>query len=179
MARTSSTKAAVEETVEAVEKVDEIKKETKKVVQPLKDDDEIAVVSLIPNVSYKDNVTGDMYEWDEAGHIEYMTFATLKNMQRNNRGYFRHMWLKPDDERVINKFGLTSTYKKYEFLMDESNYTKQSIDEVCKTISDTPRPMKRAICGKIKNLVINEKISDASVIRKLEKHLNLDLMDFL
>ena len=173
MARTSSTKAAVEEVIETVE-VNETKK-----TQPLKDDDEIEVVSLIPNVSYKDSVTGDMYEWDEAGHIEYMTFATLKNMQRNNRGYFRNMWLKPNDERVVNKFGLTSLYKKYEFLMDESNYTKKNIDEVCKTISDTPRPMKRAICGKIKNLVVNEKISDASVIRKLEKHLNLELMDFL
>ena len=157
------------------------KKDAKEIVskKPLEDYDEIEVVSLIPNVSYKDSKTSDMYEWDEVGHIEYMTFETLKNMWRNNKGYFRNMWLKPKDDRVINKFGLTKTFEKYEFLMDKSNYNKKDIDEVCKTISETPKAMKRAICGKIKNLVVNEKISDATVIRKLEKHLNLDLIEFL
>lgn len=179
MARTSSTKAIVEEVIETVEEVNEIKKETKKVVEPLKDDDEIEVVSIIPNVSYKDSKTGDMYEWDKVGHVEYMTFDTLKNMWRNDKGYFKNMWLKPKDDRVINKFGLTNTYKNYEFLMDESNYTKKNIDKVCETISKTTKPMKRAICSKIKNLVVNEEISDLSVIKKLEKHLNIDLIEFL
>lgn len=184
MAKKSSTaKPTVEEPTTTVEKMndEENKKDTKKAInaEPLKDSDEIEVVSLIPNVSYKDDKTGDMYEWDEVGHVEPMTFETLKNMWRNNKGYFRNMWLKPNDDRVINKFGLTKTYEEYEFLMDKSNYTKKNIDEICETISKTPRAMKRAICSKIKNLVINENISDATVIRKLEKHLNLDLIDFL
>ena len=46
----------------------------------LNDSDEIEVVSLIPNVSYKDSKTLDMYEWDEVGHAECMTFETLKNL---------------------------------------------------------------------------------------------------
>lgn len=168
-----STKSAID----AVEKMDEEKINTKS--EPLRDDDEIEVVSIIPNVSYKDSKTGDMYEWDEVGHVEYMTFETLKNMWRNNKGYFKNMWLKPIDNRVINKFGLTKTYENYEFLMEKSNYTKKNADKICKTISETPKAMKRAICGKIKNMVINEEISDAAVIRKLEKNLNLDLIEFL
>ena len=192
MARTSTAKTTanevnttvetVEVAADTVEKVNEDKKkETKKSVNvtPLEDYDEVEVISLIPNVSYKDSKTGDMYEWDEVGHTEYMTFETLKNMWRNNKGYFRNMWLKPKDDRVINKFGLTKTYENYEFLMDASNYTKKNIDKICKTISETPKAMKRAICSKIKNLVINEKISDASIIKKLEKHLNIDLIEFL
>lgn len=191
MAKGNKTKSVVEETVVKENTVEttmventmneDSKKETKETIskKPLEDFDEIEVISLIPNVSYKDIKTGDMYEWDEVGHIEYMTFETLKNMWRNNKGYFRNMWLKPKDDRVINKFGLTKTFEQYEFLMDKSNYNKKNIDEICKTISDTPKAMKRAICSKIKNLVVNEQISDAAIIRKLEKHLNLDLIEFL
>jgi hypothetical protein len=39
--------------------------------------------------------------------------------------------------------------------------------------------MKRAICTKIKDMVVSGDVADASVIRKLEKHLNIDLMDIL
>ena len=186
MARTSTTKTSVEETVEvvseAVEEVNEDKKKsTKKSIntQPLNDSDEINVVSLIPNVSYKDSKTLDMYEWDTVGHVEPMTFETLKNMWRNNKGYFKHMWLKPEDERVINKFGLTKTFEKYEYLMDYSNYTRKNIKDICSAISDTPNGLKISICGKIKNMVINGEISDVSVIRTLENHLKIELIDFL
>ena len=102
--------------------------------EPLEDSDEIEVISLVPNVSYKDSKTLDMYEWTETGHLEYMTFDTLKNMWRNNKGYFKNLWLKPMDDRVINKFGLTKTFENYEYLMDGSNYTKKNINAICEAI---------------------------------------------
>lgn len=166
-----------DEDKEVVKTIKEKKKEIKP--EPLVDSDEIAVVSLIPNVSYKDSKTGDTYKWDKVGHVEDMTFETLKNMWKNHKGYFRNMWLKPNDDRVINKFGLIKTFEKYEFLMDEKNYTKKNIDSICESISNTPNGLKIAICNKIKDLVINEKVTDVNVIKKLEKHLNLDLIDFL
>lgn len=187
MGRKSTTKSAdvvaVEETTATTivsadnnmnEKNDKVVK-----IKPLMDTDEIEVVSLIPNVSYKDSKTGDFYEWVKVGHTEPMTFETLKNMWRNYKSYFRNMQLKPLDDRVINKFGLTSTYEKYEFLMDETNYTRSNIDKLCESISATPNGMKFAICNKIKNLVVCGKITDIAVIRALEKHLNLDLTSFL
>lgn len=180
MARTSTTKPTVDETIEkAVEKnMDEnAQKNTKKSIntKPLEDNDEVKVISLIPNVSYKDSKTGDMYEWDEVGHIEYITFDVLKNMWRNHKGYFRNMWLRPDDDRVINKFGLTKTFEKFEYLMDESNYTKKNINSICDAISNTPNGLKIAICNKIKGLVNEEKISDINVIKSLENHLGIEL----
>lgn len=188
MARKGTTKAVAEEVVKTIEATDTTKevneekgKNTKKTIEqePLEDYDEIKVVSIIPNVSYQDSKTLDMYEWDEVGHSEDMTFETLKNMWRNSKGYFRNMWLKPCDDRVINKFGLTKTYENYEFLMDKSNYNRKNIDKVCETISETPKAMKRAICTKIKDMVVNGDVADASVIKKLEKHLNIDLIEFL
>lgn len=176
MAKT--TKSAVDEIItDMAEEMNE--KNDKKTIKPLNDFDEIEVVSLIPNISYKDSKTGDFYEWDEIGHVEYMTFDILKNMWRNHKGYFRNMWLKPNDDRVINKFGLTKTFEKYEFLMDKSNYTKKNIDTICDTICNAPNGLKATIYDKVKNLVIDGDVTDVSVIRKLENRLKIDLIEFL
>lgn len=166
---------------EAEKMNEETTKVTKKSneVQPLNDSDEIEVVSLVPNVSYKDSKTLDMYEWQKAGHVEYMTFDTLKNLWRNNKGYFKNLWLKPMDDRVINKFALTKTYEKYEYLMDGSNYVKKNIKDICEAIKSTPNGLKFAICDKVKNLVIDGKVTDIFVIKELEKQLQIELIEFL
>ena len=187
MARTNAAKSVVEEVAtEAIsDTVEEMKEETKKTTrktvetEPLEKFDEIEVVSLVSNVSYKDRVTGDMYEWDEAGHIERMTVETLDNMWRNNKGYFNNLWLKPNDERVIKRFSLAKKFEKYEYLMDGSNYTKKNIGEICKAIVETPIALKLSICDKVKSLVVNGEITDVFVIRELEKRLKIDLIDFL
>ncbi len=181
MARTA-TKSVVENIDDVVAEMDE--KETKTVkksvnVEPLEDSDEIEVVSLVPNVSYKDSKTLDMYEWNEVGHPEYMTFDTLKNLWRNNKGYFKNLWLKPMDDRVINKFGLTKTFEKYEYLMEGSNYTRKNINAICDAIKGTPNGLKFSICNKVKSLVVNGELVDVFVIRELEKRLNIDLLVFL
>ena len=184
MARTT-TKSTVEDVVENVIDAVEMNEEEKKTVkntikaEPLMDSDEIEVISLVPNVSYKDSKTLDMYEWDETGHVEPMTFETLKNMWRNNKGYFKNLWLKPNDDRVINKFGLTKTFEKYEYLMDASNYTKKNINAICNAISETPNGLKFAICDKVKSMVIDGDVTDVSVIKKLENNLKIDLIEFL
>lgn len=175
-----ATKSAAEEVV--VEAVENMNEENKKRIvkrEPLNDLEEIEVVSLIPNVSYKDSNTGDFYEWDEIGHVEYMPVSVLKNLWRGYKGYFRNMWLKPNDDRIINQFGLTKIYDKYDFLMDESNYTKKNIDTICETIVNAPNGLKASLYDKVKNLVINGDITDISIIRKLENRLKIDLIDFL
>lgn len=179
MARTAT--KSTEEFVDAVETMNEEEKTVKKTfkAEPLNDSDEIEVVSLIDNVSYKDSKTLDMYDWDVAGHVEYMSFETLKNMWRSHKGYFKNMWLKPNDDRVINKFGLTKTFEKYEYLMNGANYTKKNIKSICDAISNTPNGLKIAICDKVKSMVVEGEIADISVIRALENHLKIDLISFL
>lgn len=160
------------------EKTKEVTKKTTK-VEPLNKSDEIEVISLVPNVSYKDSKTYDMYEWDEIDHSEYMTVETLDNMWRSNKGYFNNLWLKPNDDRVIKRFGLTKKFEKYEYLMDGSNYTKKNVDAICEAIADTPNGLKLSICNKVKNLVINGEVADVFVIKALENRLKIDLIDFL
>lgn len=179
----SATNSAIQD-AENLDTVEEMNEETIKEVEPIKpkqleDSDEIKVKSLVPNVSYKDNRTLDMYEWQEAGHVEIMTFETLKNLWRNNKGYFKNLWLKPMDNRVVSKFGLAKTYEKYEYLMEASNYKKKNINAICEAIKATPNGLKFAICDKVKNLVIDGEVTDVFVIKELEKRLQIDLIEFL
>lgn len=145
----------------------------------LSDSDVIEVMSLIPNVVYEDNRTGNYYEWEEIGHCEDMTFDEVKNMHRKYKTYFNDMWLKPIDDRVVKKLGLSRTYEKYDFLVDESNYTNDHIDEVLDGLSSAPASLKIAIVNRIKDMVADGTVSDIKVVRKLEKRLDIDLISFL
>lgn len=179
VAENNATVAEATVAVVATENKNAVTNETQAPIAPLVDSDEITVVSLIPNVSYKDNRTNDFYEWDEVGHPEKMTFETLKNMWRNHKGYFKNMWLRPMDDRVIASFGLTKMFEKYEFLMNESNYNRENIREICKMISESPNGLKYALVVKVKDMVMNGKLADVHVIKTLEKHLKIDLISSL
>jgi hypothetical protein len=191
MANTSSTKktttkaSTVKTTVDdsAVVKTEKIVVAEEKIVEtkkPLKDDDEILVVSLIPNVSYKDAKNNDFYEWNEVGHEEPMNYATLKDMNRNYKSYFKDLWLKPMDDRVVKAFGLESTYKNYADLMSGDIYTLDNIDAIKdKFDALPPRGIKLSIVSKIKDMVANGEISDVKVVKHLEKLLQIDLFDLL
>lgn len=146
----------------------------------LNNDDEIEVVSLIPNVSYYDKATGDRYEWENTGDIEYMTVDAIQRMRRNARGYFEDMCLKPNDERVIDKFGMKRYYEKHDYLMDVSNYTKDNITNILDEFSALrSNSLKSSIVNKIKDMISNGELSDVMVIRAIEKRLDIDLISLL
>ena len=108
-----------------------------------------------------------------------MTFEVINYMHQNHKTYFKSMWIKPLDNRVIKKFGLESTYRDYDFLMDASNYTRKNVKEICDSIRHTPQSLKFAICNKIKSLVSSGKVSDIHVLREIEKSLNIDLIPLI
>jgi hypothetical protein len=176
---TKLTVDAVDENMDAkVEQNVDVEKVAKK-EKPLDKDDVIEVVSLIPNISYKDKKYGDIYRWEKAGEIVEMTFDVINYMHQNHKTYFKSMWIKPLDSRVIKKFGLEATYRDYDFLMDASNYTRKNVKEICDSIRKTPQSLKFAICNKIKSLVSSGEISDIHILREIEKSLNIDLIPLI
>ena len=147
-----------------------------KVVEPLQDTDDIEVIALIPNISYKDNKTLDFYEWKNIGDIEEIPFEVLKNMYRNHRGYFRNLWLKPLDDRVIDKFKLRKLYESHEKLINIDNYTIDNIFDICEEIHKLPNSSKLSLLSLIRNSVDEGKIQDIRIIKQLESSLNISLI---
>ena len=134
-----------------VEQKVNVEKNVKK-EKPLDKDDIIEVISLVPNVSYEAKKTGDIFKWEKSDELVEMTFDVINYMHQNHKTYFKSMWIKPLDKRVIKKFGLEATYRDYDFLMDATNYTKKNVAEICNSIRKTPQSLKFAICNKIKRI---------------------------
>lgn len=186
--QTTTTSATVDETMVAEnsqnvvvdnvenEEVVKTKKATVKVVEPLEDTDEIEVVSLIPNVSYKDSKTLDFYEWKNIGDVEEIPFEVLKNMYRNNRGYFKNLWIKPLDERVIEKFRLRKLYESHEKVINIKNYTMDNIVDICEEIHKLPNSSKLSVLALIRSSVDEGKIQDIRIIKLLESNLKISLI---
>lgn len=182
MARTKKTEN-IESTHSSVESTEQESVAVENVVEKqeeLNDFDEIAVESLIPNVTYKDNKNGDYYRWDEVGHEEYLTFAAIKDMYRNFRGYFENMWIRPKDERVVKKLNLERLYKKYDYLINIDNYTRENIESICseiESLNSRSSNLKFSIFTRIYDAVAKEKLTDFSVIKILNKRFHLDLLN--
>lgn len=147
--------------------------------EKLLDTEEIAIESLVPNVSYKDSKTGDDYDWDEVGHIEYLTVETLKNMWRSYKGYFRNMWLRPLDDRVIKQFGMGKFFSEYDCLLNADYYTRENLPTILTQIAKSPTPLKTSIINRIHSFVKDGELTDVKVLRDIEKRFDLDLISLL
>lgn len=146
-------------------------------MKPLTDNEKIRVVSLVPNVMYLDDYTKFHYRWKNVGDEVYMRFSELERMWHNNGGYFRSLWLKPEDSRVIEEFHLDGIYDNYDFLMDAKNYTYGNIDKICTMFTQMhDSEMKHATCAKIKNFISTGKLTDIRIIKALQDKLGIDLL---
>lgn len=158
---------AEEKPVEVVEKPKKIK---------IEDDEEIDVQSFDSNITYWDKATDITYFWEEVGEIIAMPYSVIKNMWRNHKTYFRNFLLKPLDDRVVKEFNLAKTYEKYDFLMDGSKYTKDSLDTIVTTINSGTNGFKSAIFNNIKNMIVSGEITDVYVIKQLGKAFDIDFI---
>ena len=174
----TNTTSVSNQTVETEVKTTTKETKTKK-VEPLTDDTEIEVQALIPNVSYYDKTTGDNYRWENCGDTELMTVETLKTMFRNYRGYFTNLWLKPLDDRIVKQYKLERLYQRYEKVLNLSNYSLESIDEIATIIKEMPNSVKIATFNRIQNWVSRGEISNIKLIKKLERKFGLDLIELI
>jgi hypothetical protein len=148
-------------------------------IEPLTDDTDIEVVSLVKNVSYFDEKTGDRYVWEEIGDVNYIPFGVLKNMYRHFKGYFLGYYIRPNDERVIKQFKLERTYKKYDDVLNKDNFVGKKIDALCEVIKNLPDALKFTTFARIQTWVSDGEITDITVVRTLEKVFGLDLYSLL
>lgn len=149
------------------------------IIEPLNDDDEVAVYSCVPNLSYLDSKSGDMYTWENVNDVEYITFETLKNMYRSHRNYFRNFYIRIDNEWLIKKFSLTKFYDDYLYLMDSRNYISKNIKSISTKITEAPSGLNFTIINKIKIWVHDGEITDIKIIRELENILKMDFISFI
>lgn len=142
----------------------------------LKDTDIIEVKSLVPMVYYTDTKTMDSFMWGEAGDIQEMTFAQLKLMKTKHEGYFAKRWLYPMNEMVCKRLGIEKYYQAKFEAKDISLLYGNDVEAVRGKISFLTPEEKAGLIEKVRKGVKGGKIQNISILRLLERELNVDLI---
>lgn len=146
---------------------------TKKKITPIELSDMVVCRSQRTKMSYVNRKTGDRYVWEGLGSEESMTFETLLDIQRNDRGYLTNLWIKVEDERAVEKLGLAKTYSKYESILNDT--WEEDIDTIEKVMKKADKKIRESFRTKAIGLVTAGKIADVKVIRRLEDILSTSL----
>lgn len=171
-------KVATKNDIEAVEKsaASSIKKKTE---PEISDNTIVEVKSLIPFVYYTCLTTHEEFEWLDAGDICEMTFKQLKIMKTKHPRYFSEKWLMPCDEEVIDKLKIRDLYTNNLRKQDMEKFYGNNYEEAEIFIDTLNEEALESLKSKVIAAVKSETMSNAKMIRLLERKLDLDLMQYL
>ena len=145
----------------------------------LNDDMKITVQALVPNVYYTCTVTFETFSWLEVGDTQEMTIKQIKFMSVKHPRYFSDRWLKPLNDDVLERLKL----KKY----FENNLRRgdlkllfgndvAAVEEMLTNLNpDSKAELAQMAIKSAKDGVIN----NVKIIRLIEKHLGVEIMDLI
>lgn len=138
--------------------------------------DLVKVKALIPNVYYTNSKTGNSYVWQESEQVEEMTFEDFTDIWRNHRGYITELVLRPLDDVVIKRYGLTGFYSEYDFVLNGKNYTLDNLSKIYNVIDKSNNAVKINIIDKIKLMINNGDITNIRVVKNIEQKYDITLV---
>lgn len=145
----------------------------------LNDDTRVSVKSLVPTVYYSCTTTFESFAWVEAGDIQEMTFKQLRMMKTKHPRYFTDKWLLPMNNNVVKKLGLDKVYANNMNRGDMRKLYGSDVKEVEELLSGLSNDAKTGLTHKVEDAVKNGKIENVKIIRCLEKHLGVELMQYV
>ena len=145
----------------------------------LNDDMKITVQALVPNVHYTCPVTFETFSWLEVGDTQEMTYKQIKFMNVKHPRYFSDRWLKPLNDDVLERLKL----KKY----FENNLSRGDLKLLCgndvgaveELLTTLNHDAKSELAKKAVKAAKDGKISNVKIIRLVEKHLGVEIMDLI
>ena len=145
----------------------------------LNDDTRIVVEARVPAVYYTCPVTFETFSWLEVGDTQEMTYKQIKFMNVKHPRYFSDRWLKPLNDDVLERLKL----KKY----FENNLRRgdlkllfgndvAAVEEMLTNLNpDSKAELAQMAIKSAKDGVIN----NVKIIRLIEKHLGVEIMDLI
>ena len=145
----------------------------------LNDDMKITVQALVPNVYYTCTVTFETFSRLKVGDTQEMTIKQIKFMSVKHPRYFSDRWLKPLNDDVLERLKL----KKY----FENNLRRgdlkllfgndvAAVEEMLTNLNpDSKAELAQMAIKSAKDGVIN----NVKIIRLIEKHLGVEIMDLI
>lgn len=145
----------------------------------LNDDTKIQVQSLVPVVCYSCPITFETFSWMEVGDTQEMTYKQIRIMSTKHPRYFSERWLKPLNDDVLERLKL----KKY----FESNLSRGDLKLLCgndvgaveELLTSLNPDAKSELAKKAVKAAKDGKINNVKIIRLIEQHLGVEIMDLV
>lgn len=145
----------------------------------LNDDTKVSVKSLVPAVYYSCTTTFESFAWVEVGDVQEMSYKQLRMMKTKHPRYFNDKWLLPMDNNVVKKLGLEKVYANNMNRGDMKKLYGSNVVEVEELLSGLSNEAKTKLTNRVEDDVKNGKIANVKIIRALEKHLGIELMQYV
>lgn len=147
--------------------------------QILNDDTKVAVQALVPLVCYSCPVTFETFNWMEVGDTQEMTYKQIRIMSVKHPRYFSERWLKPLNDDVLEKLKLKKFF--------ESNLSRGDLKLLCgndvgaveELLTSLNPDAKYELAKKAVKAAKDGKINNVKIIRLIEQHLGVEIMDLV
>jgi len=142
-------------------------------------DKQIAVKSItFGGLTYKSRSTNAIFRWNQIGDIEYMTVAELNEMNNHKRVFLNKPYVILLDEDAIKKFRLMPVYENVAKINNLKKIFASDKATIEKTLDEALRVnMRDVVISKVRQMIRNKTLTDASVIKLIENKLKIDIMD--
>lgn len=147
--------------------------------QILTDDTKITVQALVPVVCYSCPVTFETFSWLEVGDTQEMTFKQIRIMSVKHPRYFTEKWLKPLNDDVLEKLKLRKYFENNLSRGDLKLLFGNDVGAVEEMLANLNSDSKAELAPKAVKAAKDGKISNVKIIRLVEKHLGVDIMDLI
>lgn len=145
----------------------------------LNDDTKIKVQSLVPVVCYSCPVTFETFNWMEVGDTKEMTYKQIRIMSVKHPRYFTEKWLKPLNNDVLEKLKLKKYFENNLNRGDLKLLFGNDVGAVEELLTNMNPDAKSELAQKAVKAAKDGKISNIKIIRLIEKHLGVEIMDLI
>ena len=147
--------------------------------QILTDDMKITVQALVPVVCYSCPVTFEHFSWLKVGDTQEMTYKQIRIMSVKHPRYFTDKWLKPLNDDVLEKLKLRKYFENNLSRGDLKLLFGNDVGAVEEMLANLNPDSKVELAPKAVKAAKDGKISNVKIIRLVEKHLGVDIMDLI
>ena len=145
----------------------------------LNDDTKITVQALVINICYTCPITFETFNWMEIGDTQEMTYKQIRIMSVKHPRYFSERWLKPLNDEVLEKLKLKRFF--------ESNLSRGDLKLLCgndvgaveELLTSLNPDAKSELAKKAVKSAKDGKINNVKIIRLIEQHLGVEIMDLV
>lgn len=145
----------------------------------LNDDMKITVQALVPNVYYTCTVTFETFSWLEVGDTQEMTFKQIKFMSVKHPRYFSDRWLKPLNDDVLERLKLKKYFENNLRRGDLKLLFGNDVAAVEEMLTNLNPDSKAKLAQEAIKAAKDGGINNVKIIRLIEKHLGVEIMDLI